>query len=68
MLNLVGGVPHSSALGPVLSNTLINFLDESNECTVRNFAGNTKFDSAVDLLKGRKALQRIWVVGLQLIM
>lgn len=53
--------------GPILSITLINFLDESNECTLRNAADNTKLDRTADLLEGRKALQRIWVVRLQLI-
>jgi len=54
----MSGAPQVTVLGQALLNIFVGNMDSGAECTLSNFADNTKLRGAADTLEGSDAVQR----------
>lgn len=55
---VMGGVPQVSVLGLVPFNIFDSNMGSGTECVLSKFSNGTKLWGAVDMLKGREAIQK----------
>ena len=55
---MTSGIPQGSILGSMLFNIFIDDMHSGIECTLSKFSDEIKLSGAVNMLKGRDAIQR----------